>query len=71
MTGLQVFVCTDHDGHWPVGVCSIVVAFTEENAREMLQTELKTHGLDPRKPFSLRRLNITNPKAFVLLDGDY
>jgi hypothetical protein len=71
MTDLKIYVCTDHDGHWPVGVCSVIVAFTEESAREMLKDELRDHGLDPEKPFTLRQLNLTNPKAFVLLDGEY
>lgn len=71
MTDLKVFVCTDHDGHWPVGVCSVVVAFTEDNAREMLQAALILDGLDPRKPFTFQVLNTSNPQAIVLLNGDY
>lgn len=71
MSDLNIYVCTDHDGHYPVGVCSVIVAFSEHTAREMLRGELHEHGLDENKPFTLRRLNTTDPKAFVLLDGDY
>lgn len=67
---LNVYTCTDHDGFW-VGVASVVVAETEDVARDLLKTELKEHGLDYHKPFTLRRINIAHPKAFVLQDGDY
>lgn len=68
---LNVYTCTDHDGFYPVGVASVVVAETEEIARDLLKTELKEHGLDYHKPFTLRRINTAHPKAFVLLNGDY
>jgi hypothetical protein len=67
---LNVYTCTDHDGFW-VGVASVVIAETEDVARDLLKAELKEHGLDPSKSFSLRRLNIAHPKAFVLQNGDY
>lgn len=68
---MDVYVCDDHDGHWPVGVCSIVVANSEHEARGLLQAELHEHGLDEKKPFTLRRLNTDAPRAFVIRDGDY
>ena len=68
---MNLYVCTDHDGHYPVGVCSIVVAASEAEARDLLVPELRSHGLDPNKPFSLRLINMEKPRAFVLLDGDY
>lgn len=67
---LNVYTCNDHDGHW-VGAASVVVAETEEIARDLLKAELKEHGLDYHKPFTLRRINTSHPKAFVLQDGDY
>ena len=70
MSGLKLFVCTDHAGRQPVGVASVVLAHTEYEARELLAAKLKEHGL-PEKPFTLRKLNNTAPKAFVLHDGDY
>lgn len=54
---MNVYVCTDHDGHWPVGVCSVVVADNEDDARALLTAELPHHGLDAGKPFTLRLLN--------------
>ena len=67
---MEVYTCTDHDGHW-VGVASVVVAGSEEAARDLLKAELKTHGLDGDRAFTLRRINTDHPKAFVLQDGDY
>lgn len=67
---MNVYVCTDHDGHW-VGVASVVVANSEHEARGLLQAELHEHGLDERKPFTLRRIQTEKPQAFVLQDGNY
>ncbi len=68
---LKLFVCTDHDGIWPVGVCSVVVAENEEQARGLLQAKLPEFGLDPNKPFTLQPRHIDRPVAYVELDGDY
>jgi hypothetical protein len=68
---MKVFVCTDHAGHYPVGVCSVVIANDEQEARELLTAELKSHGLSTEEPFTLRWINSEAPRAFVLLDGDY
>lgn len=69
---MKVYICDDHAGRYPVGVCSVVVANEEAEARSLLIAELKTHGLDGTKPpFTLRRLNTKQPKAFVIRDGDY
>lgn len=68
---MNVYTCTDHKGHW-VGVASVVVADSEDEARKLLVTELETHGLKQgARPFSLRKINIAEPRAFVLQDGDY
>lgn len=68
---MNIYVCTDHDGHWPVGVCSVVVANDESEASCLLGLALREHGLNGNKPFTLRRLSTDSPKAFVLLDGEY
>jgi hypothetical protein len=67
---MEVYVCTDHRGHYPVGVCSIVFANSEHEARGLLLAELHEHGLD-KGNFTLRKLSMDKPKAFVLNDGDY
>lgn len=68
---MNVYVCTDHDGHYPVGVCSVVIANSEPEAKGLLRAELHEHGLDETKPFTLRLLSTLAPKAFVILDGEY
>lgn len=69
---MDVFICDDHDGHWPVGVASVVVANDEAEARGLLIAELKTHGLNGNDPpFTLRKINTLAPRAFVIRDGDY
>lgn len=67
---MRVYVCTDHDGHYPVGVASVVVAHTEEEARQLLVSELENHGLRG-KGFTLRCIQTESPQAFVLHDGQY
>ncbi|MGE3150892.1 MAG: hypothetical protein AB7K04_17735 [Pseudorhodoplanes sp.] len=68
---MNVYTCVDHDGHYPVGVSSVVVADTEEDARALLSAALTEHGLDGRRPFTLRRISTDDPRAFILQDGDY
>jgi hypothetical protein len=67
---MNVYTCDDHDGHW-VGVASVVVADSEDEARALLRAELPKHGLDGNKPFTLRQINTQEPRAFVLQNGDY
>lgn len=67
---MNVYTCVDHDGHW-VGGASVVVAPSEEEARRLLLVELQSHGLNGNKLFTLRQINIAEPRAFVLQDGDY
>ena len=68
---MRVFVCTDHDGYYPVGVASVVVAVDEGEARSLLLAELTERGLRGNGTFTLREINATAPRAFVLHDGDY
>jgi hypothetical protein len=73
MIPLFVWTCTDHDGHWPVGVASVIVANKEEEARALLDAELELRGLlgHVQKPYALKRLDITTPIARILNDGNY
>jgi hypothetical protein len=68
---MKVFFCTDHDGHWPVGVASIVVAPNRETAASALSTRLNAIGLDGNKPFTLTELDTTKAQIVILRDGDY
>jgi hypothetical protein len=67
---LRLWVCTDHEGFFPVGTASVVVAANEAEARQLLQRKLEQYGLS-RKPFTLRELALERPAAHVLADGNY
>lgn len=68
---LKVFTCNDHEGFWPVGVASVIVAADETEARDLLKVELRSHGLKSEQPFTLREIRTDRPRAFVLMDGNY
>lgn len=68
---LRVFTCVDHEGVWPVGVASVVVADNEASARAILGGELYKRGLARDRPFTLQEVDLTRPRATVLMDGDY
>ena len=70
---MPVFVCTDHDQHWPVGGASIVVADTESEARKLLDAELVSDGLKPhaQEPYTLVAVDLARHHATILCDGNY
>lgn len=71
MASNRLFYSTDHAGHWPVGVASVVLAPDEEAARALLTQALRARGL-PAEAFNLNELALAGePRAFVLLDGNY
>lgn len=67
---MKAFTCIDHDGLWPVPVASVVVAETEQEARDLLAKALKDGGLNPTG-FTLQEINLTAPNAAILSNGDY
>ena len=70
---MRVYVCTDHDYHWPVGVASVIVANNITEAMEMLDAKLIEAGLEPfeLKPYTIRRLPEDMPYCEILQDGQY
>ena len=68
---MNVYVCTDHDCHYPVGVATVVVAESLDAAADLLQEALKADGLDPAQPFTLERLDMSTPAVRILCNGDY
>lgn len=71
--GRTVYVCTDHDGHYPVGVASVIVAWNEAEARKLLDASLVEHGLKPydKHPYTLTAIALDVSYAGVLCNGDY
>lgn len=65
-----VWTCTDHAGHYPVGVASVVVAETGDQACDLLNAELVNRGLKPGG-YSMVELRTDRPRAVVLNDGNY
>ncbi|MGE0278416.1 MAG: hypothetical protein AB7R40_23720 [Nitrospiraceae bacterium] len=62
------------DGQWKAlwrARADLVETDTEEDARALLSAALTEHGLDGRRPFTLRRISTDDPRAFILQDGDY
>lgn len=70
-TTRRVFTCTDHAGHWPVGVASVIVANDAAEAKSLLDAELVRHGLDPHEPYTLAEMDMSKSSAPILCDGDY
>ena len=70
---MNIYVSIDHDSHYPVGCCSVVVAESEHVAKLLLDEQLIERRLKPSRqnPYTLRKINSEIPRAFVLLDGDY
>ncbi len=71
-TGLKLFTCTDHDSHC-IGVASIVLAESEQQARELLDAALIEQGLKPYEleAYTLTEVDQTTAQAMVLRNGDY
>ena len=67
---MRLFICTDHDGHYPGGTASIAVAPDKAEAERLLKGELAKEGLDS-KPFTLSEVDMSVPHATVLRNGDY
>ena len=67
---LRLFTCTDHKGHYPVGVASIVLAETEPEAYQMLRDALNDAGLDGDAEFTLTEVYF-DKQVIILHDGNY
>ena len=69
----KLFVCTDHDGHYPVGVASIVLADNKDEARELLDMALSDEFLKQydRHTYTLREVSLKDYGAHILCNGNY
>ena len=67
---MRVWVCTDHDTHWPVGGAAVVMADDEQSARQLLSAALIEKGLKP-DTFTLLEIDTQTPFARILCDGNY
>jgi hypothetical protein len=71
--GRNIYVCTDHDRHYPVGAASVVIAWNENQARVLLDEQLIAQGLKPftKHPYTLKLIQADFSAAFILVNGDY
>jgi hypothetical protein len=70
---MKIFTCTDHDGHNPVGVASVVIAKDRRAAKRLLDKELVDQGLKPWKEekYTLTELWTGQEAALILHNGSY
>jgi len=68
---MKTFICTDHDGHWPVGVASVVKAKDRRRAKKLLDDLLKADGLQTSKTKSYTLEEVKDDSAIILCNGDY
>jgi hypothetical protein len=68
---MKLYTCIDFKGQWPVPVAAVVLAETEEQARELLKKELINYHLGEQDDFTLIKIPQTKCQAVILSDGDY
>lgn len=70
---MKVFTCTDHDGHWPVGISVVVVAPSLDDAKRVLDEALRGDGLKPvaEGEYTLNLVDTTIANAVVHHDRNY
>ncbi len=72
-TPKKVFYCVNHDGYYPQSpVASIVVAYSREHARSLLDYELEQKGLKGSSSvhYTLIEINTSRYEATVLHEGE-
>lgn len=68
---LNVYVSTDFEGRYPVGVCAVVVASDIEEARQLLDYQIHEKRLPASPDLTITKIDLSEPSAEILLDGDY
>lgn len=70
---LKIYTVTDHDGFYPVGVASVIVAVNKGHAARLLDKALIERGLAPKKKhdYTLSEVPTDEPVAIILDDGNY
>ncbi len=73
---MKVWTIVGFEGHWPVGTSAVAIAPDLQTAKDLLNEELKAMmlptlveegGWAPR----IVELDLENPKAIILQDGEY
>jgi len=66
---MKVWTCT-FNGYWPVGAAAVIVAGTEERAKQLMEQQLTEMKL-PQDAIDVQELLLDAEKAVILLDGNY
>jgi hypothetical protein len=66
---MRVYYSTDFEGHYPVGAGAIITASDETEAKALLTAELEKQGLGGS--FTVKKLDLKEHKAIILVNGDY
>ena len=68
---MKVYISTDFPGKY-TQTAAIIVANTEEEAKELLMKEAEIYGLEfSLDQFTVRRVSAGKPYVEILSDGDY
>ena len=70
MSDYALYVCTDFEGHYPVGVAAVIIAKDHKQARKLLDEELKARDL-PAGKGKISLQDMSEPYAAILCDGNY
>jgi len=70
---MKVYYCNNFKGHWPVGVCALIIAPDPETGMEMLNMKLNSLGLRQGQFNSLilTEVDVKHPDVLVINNGDY
>lgn len=69
---VNIYINRTFTGHYPVGTSAVVVAPNNVVAAEMLEEELKNHGLSQKiDPKEMERLSTYRLSVVILNNGNY
>ena len=70
---MQIYSCTNFEGHWPVPVAAIVVAQDKGHARRLLARELQQRELGKDDPMDwlFEPLETSTIGVHIISDGNY
>ena len=66
---MKVWTTNDFTGHWPVGTSAVVIAQSEDRARELIERAVEKCGL--KFDGTLREVPSDEEAAIILRDGNY
>lgn len=68
---MKTYTNTSFTGHYPVGTAAVVRARNAEEAAELLNAELRTHGLRGNVTAADMDPMLRKERVIILCDGDY